>query len=57
MICPRVLGQGRPLLQDKVDGMDMGLLDTRTFDFGIVALKYVQNGGAGSHREPGPGRN
>ena len=43
MICPVVLGSGRPLFRDKVDTLDMKLLKARTHDLGSVLLKYTQD--------------
>jgi riboflavin biosynthesis pyrimidine reductase len=41
VICPIVLGGGRPLFSDKAASMTMKLVNTRTFDFGAVSLKYT----------------
>lgn len=41
VICPVVLGGGRPLFSDDGHSIDMKLVDSRTLDLGAVALKYV----------------
>ena len=41
VICPVVLGSGRPLFRDTVKGLDMTLLKTKTHDLGTVLLKYT----------------
>ena len=41
VICPVVLGSGRPLFRDTVKGLDMTLLKAKTHDFGTVLLKYT----------------
>lgn len=43
VVCPVVLGNGRPLFRDKVDALDMSFLEARTFDMGSVLLKYQPN--------------
>lgn len=45
VVCPLVLGSGRPLFSDKVASIDMKLLSAKTMDLGAVSLKYVQNNG------------
>ena len=40
VVCPVVLGEGRPLFRDKVGTLDMRFLEARTFDLGSVLLKY-----------------
>lgn len=40
VICPVVLGSGRPLFRDKVEGLDLKFLSAKTHDLGTVALKY-----------------
>lgn len=41
VVCPVVLGSGRPLFRDKVDSLDMKLLETKALDSGSVLLKYA----------------
>jgi dihydrofolate reductase len=40
VICPVVLGSGRPLFLDEVDSFGLKLLEAKTFDHGAVQLKY-----------------
>jgi len=40
VMCPVVLGSGRPLFQDEVDSFGLKLLEAKTFDLGAVQLKY-----------------
>jgi dihydrofolate reductase len=40
VVCPIVLGKGRPLFFDEVDSFDLKLLESKTFDLGAVQLKY-----------------
>jgi dihydrofolate reductase len=40
VVCPVVLGSGRPLFRDAGEKRDMTLLETRAFDRGSVLLKY-----------------
>ena len=40
VVCPVVLGGGRPLFQDKVDKFELKLLEATLFDRGAVLLKY-----------------
>ena len=41
IVCPVVLGSGRPLFGDRIDALKMQLLDTRSFDRGAVLLSYA----------------
>jgi len=41
IVCPVVLGSGKPLFRDKVDSFDMRLLSTKSFDRGAVLLAYA----------------
>ncbi len=41
VICPVVLGTGRPLFRDKVDTLEVKLLKAKTYDLGTVLLKYA----------------
>jgi dihydrofolate reductase len=41
IVCPIVLGSGKPLFRDKVDSFDMILLNTKSFDRGTVLLAYA----------------
>jgi dihydrofolate reductase len=41
VVCPRVLGRGRPLFQNTSPSMEMRLLEAKTFDRGAVSLKYA----------------
>ena len=43
VICPVVLGSGRPLFRDKVDALEMKFLTVKTHDLGTVQLKYTQD--------------
>lgn len=40
VICPVVLGSGRPLFLDKVDSFGLKFLEVKKFDQGAVQLKY-----------------
>jgi dihydrofolate reductase len=40
VICPVVLGSGRPLFLDNVNSFGLKLLEAKTFDLGAVQLKY-----------------
>jgi dihydrofolate reductase len=40
VMCPVVLGSGRPLFLDKVDSFGLKLVEAKTFDRGAVQLKY-----------------
>lgn len=40
VVCPVVLGSGRPLFLDKVDSFGLKLLEVKKFDQGAVQLKY-----------------
>jgi dihydrofolate reductase len=40
VMCPVVLGSGRPLYLDKVDSLSLKLLEAKTFDLGTVQLMY-----------------
>jgi dihydrofolate reductase len=40
VVCPVVIGSGRPLFRDKVDTFDLKLMETKPFDRGAVLLKY-----------------
>jgi dihydrofolate reductase len=40
VVCPVVLGGGRPLFRDEVDKFELKLLETKPFDRGAVLLKY-----------------
>jgi dihydrofolate reductase len=42
VVCPVVLGSGRPLFRDKADALDMTLLETKAHDRGSVLLKYTK---------------
>ena len=41
VICPVVLGEGRPLFRDDVDSYELRLRDAKTFDKGAVLLTYL----------------
>ena len=43
VICPVVLGSGRPLFGDTVDTLAMKLLTAKTHDLGSVQLRYTQD--------------
>lgn len=40
VMCPVVLGSGRPLFLDEVDSFGLKLVEAKTFDRGAVQLKY-----------------
>lgn len=40
VVCPVVLGSGRPLFSDRTASIDMKLLDARALDLGAVSLTY-----------------
>jgi len=40
VVCPVVLGSGRPLFLDQVDSFGLKLQEAKTFDLGAVQLKY-----------------
>jgi dihydrofolate reductase len=40
IVCPIVLGNGKPLFRDKVDPVGMRLLKAQSFDRGAVLLAY-----------------
>ena len=40
VVCPVVLGDGRPLFRDKVGTLDMRFMEARTFELGSVLLRY-----------------
>ena len=40
VICPVILGAGRPLFGDRVAGSNLQLLNTETFDRGAALLAY-----------------
>ena len=40
VMCPVVLGSGRPLFLNKVDPFGLKLLELKSFDLGAVQLKY-----------------
>ena len=42
VVCPIVLGKGRPLFGDKVASLDLKLIEVEPMDLGTVALKYVE---------------
>ena len=43
VVCPVVLGSGRPLFRDKVKALDMKLLQAKAYDLGAVQLKYTED--------------
>jgi dihydrofolate reductase len=44
IVCPVVLGSGKPLFRDKLDSIDLRLLKTKSFDRGTVLLAYSAAG-------------
>jgi dihydrofolate reductase len=42
VVCPVVLGSGRPLFRDKANALDMTLVETKAHDNGSVLLKYTK---------------
>jgi dihydrofolate reductase len=54
IVCPVVLGGGKPLFRDTVDSFDVKLLNTKSFDRGAVLLAYAHaREPASSMRRPG----
>ena len=47
MMCPLVLGAGRPLFRDKVGSIEMKLVSARALDRGAVSLVYSRRGSTG----------
>jgi dihydrofolate reductase len=43
MVCPVVLGRGRPLFPENLETLEMKLLKVKPYDRGTVQLKYVQD--------------
>src|SRR4030095_7108300 len=43
VVCPVVLGSGRPLFRDKADALDMTLWETKAHDRGSVLLRYIKS--------------
>ena len=43
-ICPTVLGKGRALFSEETNMQDMQLLETKTYDGGMVFLRYKRKG-------------
>jgi dihydrofolate reductase len=41
VMCPVVLGKGRPLFLDEVDSFGLKLVEAKTFELGAVQLKYA----------------
>jgi dihydrofolate reductase len=41
VVCPAVLGEGRPLFRDGADAYELRLRDAKTFDKGAVLLTYL----------------
>jgi dihydrofolate reductase len=41
VVCPIVLGGGRPLFLEKGDTFNLKLLEAKTFDLGAVQLMYT----------------
>jgi dihydrofolate reductase len=41
VVCPIVLGGGRPLFLEKGDSFNLKLLEAKTFDLGAVQLRYT----------------
>jgi dihydrofolate reductase len=50
IVCPVVLGNGRPLFPEKNGVHDMKLLNARSFDRGSVLLSYASGNGASENR-------
>jgi dihydrofolate reductase len=44
VVCPVVLGSGRPLFGEKVGALDLELLGAKAEDGGAVSLRYARNG-------------
>ena len=44
IICPVVLGTGKPLFKQQSDAQGLELVDTRTFDHGAALLSYTTHG-------------
>jgi dihydrofolate reductase len=41
VVCPVVLGSGRPLFRDTGDELDLNLVETRRYDLGAVSMRYT----------------
>jgi dihydrofolate reductase len=41
VMCPVVLGEGKPLFQDRIDPDELRLVNTRSYDRGAVLLEYA----------------
>jgi hypothetical protein len=48
-VVPVVLGSGKPLFDRRVPGGPLQLVDTRTFDTGMVELRYAIDDSRGRH--------
>jgi len=44
VVCPLVLGSGTPLFDGGAPGLELKLLETKSFDGGAVVLKYTTSG-------------
>jgi dihydrofolate reductase len=44
VVCPLVLGDGRPLFEKKLGSMNLELLGAKAEERGAVSLKYAENG-------------
>ena len=44
VLCPVVLGSGRPLFRDNVESIQMKLANAKALDRGAVSLIYSQRG-------------
>ena len=52
VVCPVVLGNGRPLFRDKADALGMTLLETKAHDRGSVLLKYTRGAATSAPAAP-----
>lgn len=48
-VCPLALGNGRRLFPDDIGALTMKLLETKTYQSGLVLLRYGQPSSAGEH--------
>jgi dihydrofolate reductase len=49
VVCPVVLGSGRPLFHDRIASLDLQLLNARGLERGAVSLKYTHRNTRSAH--------
>lgn len=52
IVCPVVLGSGKPLFRDRGDSFEMRLLNTKSFDRGTVLLVYTAGKAQSATKRP-----